>query len=40
MILNTENEYISLSVKEAGGSMASIFDKKRNKEMLYQPLPD
>lgn len=40
MILNTENEFISLSVKEAGGSMASIFDKKRNKEMLYQPLPD
>ena len=37
MTLTIENEYIRLSVKEEGGSMTSVFDKKRNTEMLYQP---
>lgn len=38
--MQIENEFLRLSVKEAGGSLTSVFDKKRNVELLYQPLPD
>lgn len=38
MIEYLENEYIKIAVKDEGGSLASIFDKKNNKECLYQPL--
>ena len=33
-----ENEYLRLKIKDQGGSMTSIFDKKKNEECLYQPL--
>ena len=38
--MTIENEYIALSVQERGGSMTSLFDKKRGAELLYQPKPD
>lgn len=38
--MKTENEYISLEINEKGGCLKSIFDKKRNVELLYQPLQD
>lgn len=39
-MLTVENEFLKVSVNEKGGSLTSIFDKKRNKELLYQPLED
>ncbi len=39
-LMKTENEYISLEINEKGGCLKSIYDKKRNVELLYQPLPD
>lgn len=39
-IMKIENEYLSVSVTSKGGSLTSIFDKKRNVELLYQPLPN
>ncbi len=38
--MRIENEYIKLNVTTCGGSMTSIFDKKRNEELLYQKNPD
>ena len=38
--MRIENEKISLEVGERGGSMVSLFDKKRGEELLYQPHPD
>lgn len=38
--MRIENAYIKLEVQEKGGSMTSIYDKKRDAELLYQPLPD
>ncbi len=32
-----ENEYLKVEVNLKGGSLTSIHDKKRNKELLYQP---
>lgn len=36
--MKTENEYLSLEINEKGGCLKSIYDKKREKELLYQPL--
>ena len=33
-----ENEALRICVNEKGGSLTSIFDKKKNKELLYQPI--
>ncbi len=38
--MRIENDYLSLDVTTCGGSMTSIFDKKRNCELLYQKNPD
>ena len=38
--MKTENEYLSIEINEEGGCLKSIFDKKRNQELLYQPHPD
>ncbi len=38
--MKLENEYLKVEVTPNGGSLTSIFDKKRNKELLYQPLKD
>ena len=32
-----ENEYLRVTVTEDGGSMTSIYDKKNEQELLYQP---
>lgn len=39
-LMRIENELIALEVQERGGSMTSLFDKRRNVELLYQPKPD
>ncbi len=38
MLETLENEFLKIVVKDDGGSLTSVFDKKRNKECLYQPL--
>lgn len=38
--MRIENERIALEVQERGGSMTSLFDKRRGVELLYQPKPD
>lgn len=38
--MRIENEFIALEVQERGGSMTSLFDKRRNVELLYKPKPD
>lgn len=38
--MRLENEFIKLNVTTCGGSMTSIFDKRRNEELLYQKNPD
>lgn len=38
--MKTENEYLSLEVNENGGCLKSIYDKKRDKELLYQPVEE
>ena len=38
--MKTENEFLSLEINENGGCLKSIYDKKREKELLYQPHPD
>ena len=38
--MKTENEYLSLEVNENGGCIKSIYDKKRDKELLYQPVEE
>ena len=35
--MKLENEYVSIDVTTCGGSLNSIYDKKRNEELLYQP---
>jgi galactose mutarotase-like enzyme len=35
-----ENEYLKVSVNTKGGSLTSIFDKKKGKETLYQPIKE
>lgn len=35
-----ENNDLRLVVSDKGGTMTSIFDKKRSRELLYQPQPD
>lgn len=35
-----ENEYLKIKVNEKGGSLTSIFDKKRKTELLYQPIKE
>ncbi len=39
-MLTIENEFLKVAVNEKGGSMTSIYDKKRGKELLYQPIKD
>lgn len=39
-MLQIENEYLRVRVTEKGGSMTSIYDKKRNEELLYQPIEE
>ena len=38
--MKTENEYLSLEVNENGGCLKSIYDKKRDKELLYQTIEE
>lgn len=38
--MRIENEFIKLNVTTCGGSMTSIFDKRRNEELLYQKNQD
>lgn len=33
-----ENEFLKLKTNEMGGHLSSIFDKKKNTEIIYQPL--
>lgn len=33
-----ENEYLKVGINSFGGALTSIFDKKNNEEMLYQPI--
>lgn len=35
-----KNDYLKLEIQARGGSMTSIYDLKREKELLYQPLAD
>ena len=37
-MLTIENEFLSVKVNEMGGCLASIYDKTKNEECLYQPL--
>ncbi len=38
--MKLQNEYLTIEIQERGGSLISIFDKRRNKELLYQPKED
>lgn len=38
--MEIENEYLKIETSPKGGSFTSIFDKKRNKELLYQPIKE
>lgn len=38
--MRIENKFLKLNVTTCGGSMTSIFDKRRNEELLYQKNPD
>ena len=35
-----ENEFLKVGINLTGGSLTSIFDKKKNEEILYQPEPE
>lgn len=35
-----ENEFLRVKIDEKGGSLTSLFDKKRNVELLYQPIKE
>lgn len=37
MIYTIENDLLKISVKDEGSFLTSIYDKKENKELLYQP---
>ncbi len=37
--MKIENEYLAVEAKADGGSLTSVFDRERNRELLYQPLP-
>lgn len=36
--MTLENDFLKISITENGGSLTSIFNKKNNKELLYQPM--
>lgn len=36
--MRTANDYLSLEINEDGGCLKSIYDKRRDQELLYQPL--
>lgn len=38
--MEIENEFLKLSVTSKGGSLTSVYDKEKNKELLYQPLKE
>lgn len=38
--MKLENEFLKLQVTTCGGTMTSIYDKRRNVELLYQKNPD
>ncbi|MFA6829740.1 MAG: hypothetical protein WCR67_03445 [Bacilli bacterium] len=38
--MEIENQFLRIAVSNNGGSMTSIYDKKRSKELLYQPIPN
>lgn len=38
--ITIENEKLSLTVDQVGGSLVSVFDKERNKELLWQGNPE
>lgn len=38
--MRIENDFLRVETNPKGGSLTSIFDKKRNKELLYQPIPE
>ena len=40
MIEYIENQHLKVGVHLHGGSLASIYDKETNEELLYQPKPD
>ncbi len=37
--MKIENEFLRVEAKAEGGSLTSLFDKRRDTELLYQPLP-
>lgn len=39
-MVKIENELLKVSANELGGSLTSIYDKKRNIELLYQPIKE
>ena len=40
MIVGIENEFLSVKATTEGGTLTSVFDRKANEELLYQPRPD
>ena len=40
MVQYIENQYLKVGVHLHGGSLASIYDKEKDEELLYQPKPD
>ena len=40
MVQYIENQYLKVGVHLHGGSLASIYDKEKCEELLYQPKPD
>lgn len=38
--MEIENEFLKITITPNGGSFTSIYDKKRNKEILYQPIKE
>lgn len=40
MVQYIENQYLKVGVHLHGGSLASIYDKEKSEELLYQPKPD
>ena len=40
MIYHLENEFLKLAIDTHGAELSSIFNKKENKEMLWQGNPE
>ena len=40
MLFHLENDFLAISVNTHGAELSSIFNKKKNKEMLWQGDPD